>query len=135
MKRIALIVLLLVVFSSCFLFARVPRHAFRADPTYSSALAAANQFLHAWQTQDRETGIMMLADSARQRVSRDRLEQFFSPTANAAFEIRRGKRLHSGEYVFPVVLFGLPDVPSRPHAGRIILTRSGKDDWAVTRLP
>jgi hypothetical protein len=117
------------------LFARVPRSRAQVDPNYSSALAAANQFLHAWQSQDHETEIMMLSDSVRQRVPRERLEEFFSPAAGAAFEIQHGRKLNASEYVFPVVLFGLSTAASRPHIGKIVMTRSGKDDWAVTRLP
>src|SRR5436190_14212564 len=85
-----------------------PQHQ-KVDPSYSSALAAANRFLHAWQTQDHETGLMMLTDGARQRVSSERLQEFFSPGAEAAFEIQHGKRINGGEYVFPVVLFGFSE--------------------------
>jgi hypothetical protein len=105
------------------------------DPGYSSALATANRFLHAWQTQDHETGIMMLSDAARQRVSPDQLQEFFSPAASAAFEIEHGKRLNAGEYAFPVVLFGLARSHDRAHICRIVVIRAGKDDWAVDKLP
>ena len=44
----------------------------------TSALAAANRFLQAWQNQDRETGLLMLTDDAKQASSEDRLEAFFS---------------------------------------------------------
>ena len=104
------------------------------DDAYSSALAAANRFLHAWQTEDHETGMMMLTDSARQHTTREHLKQFFSSGSQAAFEIKHGRRLNPGEYVFPVVLFGLAEPPSRPYASKIIITKSG-DDWAIDRLP
>jgi len=106
-----------------------------ADPGYSSALAAVNRFLHAWQMQDQETGIMMLSDAARQRVSPDQLQEFFSPAASAAFEIEHGKRLNAGEYSFPVVLFGLAGAHDRAHICRIVVTHAGTGDWAVDRLP
>ena len=105
------------------------------DPAYSSALAAVNRFLHAWQTQDHETGIMMLTDSARQQVSRKQLQDFFSPNGDAAFEIRRGHRLSSGEYAFPVVLFGSSSDEPQPRTREIVIVKSGKDDWAVGKLP
>ena len=105
------------------------------DPSYSSALAAANQFLHAWQAQDHEAGIMMLNDAARERVSADKLQDFFSPTAQAAFEIQHGKRMKSGQYAFPVVLFGESETSSRPHACTLVILRAGKNEWAVDRLP
>jgi hypothetical protein len=99
------------------------------------ALAAANRFLHAWQTQDHETGIMMLSDEARQTMTRDRLQEFFSPGPDAAFEIQHGQRLSSGEYAFPVVLFGLSKDPPHAYVCSLEIAKSGKDDWAVNRLP
>jgi hypothetical protein len=105
------------------------------DPWYSSALAAANQFLHAWQAQDHESGIMMLSDAARERASADRLQDFFTPSAGAAYEIQHGRRVKSGAYEFPVVLFGESETSSRPHACTLVILRSGKNDWAVDRLP
>jgi hypothetical protein len=104
------------------------------DPSYSSALAAANRFLHAWQTQDHETGIMMLTDAARHQVSPDKLQAFFSPTDRAAYEIQRGRRVNGGEFVFPVVLFGTAQ-NSQPRVCRLVILRTGKDDWEVNRLP
>lgn len=109
-------------------------HRTHADPAYSAALQAADRFLHAWQTQDHEAGIMMLSDHARELVSPDQLQQFFAPDANAAFEIEHGGRRKSGAYVFPVVLFGASSA-HRVHFGEIVIVRSGKDDWAVERLP
>lgn len=105
------------------------------DPEYSSALATANRFLEAWQSQDHETGMMMLTDAAREHSSRDRLQKFFSSRSPAAFEIHHGKRLNPGEYVFPVVLFGFSDPPSRPHVSKIVITRLRQTEWAIDRLP
>ncbi len=133
-SRIALS--LLVCFVSVLSYARVPKSSSRSlDPAYSSALAAANRFLYAWQTQDHETGIVMLTDAARQHTSPELLQIFFSPGPQAAFEIKRGKRIGPGEYGFPVALFGFSSTSSRPHYCRIIVTRAGKDDWAVDKLP
>jgi hypothetical protein len=135
-RRITFTVLCCCLFASTLLAhpSKHARHA-AADPSYSAALATANRFLHAWQTQDHETGIMMLSDAARQQVSPERLQEFFSPDGSAAFEIEHGKRLNAGEYVFPIALFGLTG--SRDHAQicRIVVTRAGKDDWAVDKLP
>jgi hypothetical protein len=134
--RFRVVLILLSCFASTALFARVPKANSRAiDPGYSSALAAANRFLHAWQSQDHETGIIMLTDSARQHASRERLQDFFSPGPDASFEIERGRRISPGEYAFPVVLFGTADTSARPRYCKIIVTRSGKDDWAVDKLP
>lgn len=77
----------------------------------------------------------MLTDSARQQVSREQLQEFFSPNGDAAFEIRRGHRLSSGEYAFPVVLFGSSSDEPQPRTREIVIVKSGKDDWAVGKLP
>ncbi len=135
-RRIVLVVVFFFCVFSEILFARVGKSSARSlDPAYSSALAAANRFLHAWQTQDHETGIVMLTDAARQRTSPELLQIFFSPGPQAAFEIKHGKRIGPAEYGFPVALFGFSSTSSRPHYCRIIVTRAGKDDWAVDKLP
>ena len=111
-----------------------------ADPDYVAALAASNRFLHAWQTQDHETGLVMLTDAAKAHTSEDRLETFFSwvPAAQPAFEINRGKKLKAGRYSFPVVLFDVSSGARKSrHArySRIVVVRAGKDDWAIDKLP
>ncbi len=78
---------------------------------------------------------MMLSDAARQSLSPDKLQNFFSPGPDAAYEIARGKRVNSAAYEFPVVLFGASSAPSRPHVCRVVVTRSGKSDWSVDKLP
>ena len=135
MRRVALPFLLFL--SICpGSFAHTHKNAARAiDPLYGSALAAANRFLHAWQAEDHETGIMMLSDSARQHVSPDRIQSFFSPGPDAAYEIARGKRVNSAAYAFPVVLFDGSNTPTRRHVCTVILTRSGKNEWTVDKLP
>ncbi|HXU18370.1 MAG TPA: hypothetical protein VN708_24900 [Terriglobales bacterium] len=116
-------------------FARPARsRAWTPDSSYSSALRAANRFLHAWQAEDHETGILMLTDQAREQASPDKLQEFFSPGDHAAYEIKRGRRLNAGEYVFPVVLFGTSQ-NSQPRAGRLLIIHAGKNEWAVNRLP
>lgn len=76
----------------------------------------------------------MLTDAARQEVSDDKLQEFFSPGDHAAFEIQRGRRINGGEFVFPVALFGTTQ-NERPRASRLVIMRTGKDEWAVNRLP
>ncbi len=71
------------------------------DPGYTSALAAANRFLQAWQNQDHETGLLMLTDAAKQNSSRIALEVFFSSGHDAAYEIARGKKLKAGSLRIP----------------------------------
>lgn len=129
--------LLSILLLSLALDARVERntHHSTADPSYSSALQAADRFLHAWQTQDHEAGIMMLSDRARQRVSPEQLQQFFSPAASAGYEIAHGRLRRSGTYEFPVVLFGTTTSSRHAYFSRIVIVRAGKDDWMVERLP
>jgi len=104
------------------------------DPGYVFALAAANHFLHAWQTGDTENGMVMLGEGIRHSQNSDKLEQFFSNGTDRAFEITRG-RGHAGRYTFPVVLF----TPRGSHVTRkfseIVLVDTGKNDWVVDRLP
>ncbi len=78
---------------------------------------------------------MMLSDAARERASADKLQDFFSPSAQAAYEIQRGKRVRNGEYAFPVVLFGESETSLKPHACTLVILRAGKNEWAVNRLP
>ena len=128
---------LLVVFLSVPLWSHTAKskRQTKADPNYRSALQAADRFLHAWQTQDHEAGIMMLSDHARQPISPQQLQQFFSPEANAAYEIEHGLRRKSGAYTFPVVLFGMANSSKHAYFGQIMIVRSGKSDWVVERLP
>ncbi|HMD18393.1 MAG TPA: hypothetical protein VKH18_17130 [Terriglobales bacterium] len=105
-----------------------------SDPGYAFALAAANHFLHAWQTADAENGMVMLSDHIRHTQNPDQLEQFFFSATDRAFEITRGHG-HPGRYSFPVVLV----TPRGSHVTRkfseIILIETGKNDWVVDKLP
>jgi hypothetical protein len=116
--------------------ARTRAATVRVDGDYVSALAAANRFLSAWQNQDREDGLVMLTDAARQGRSEDQLADFFSPGDGAAYEVGRGVKLNVGRYSFPVTLletkFGHR---VRSVASDVIVVRLGRDDWAVDRLP
>ncbi|HSZ63053.1 MAG TPA: hypothetical protein VK828_14720 [Terriglobales bacterium] len=113
------------------------KHADTLDPGYVFALAAANHFLHDWQTGDAENGMVMLSDTLRHSQDADRVEEFFSNATNRAFEITRGKG-HSGRYTFPVVLV-TPRGSSSTHIMRkfseIVLIDTGKNDWVVDKLP
>ena len=110
------------------------------DGEYVSALGAANRFLHAWQVQDHETGVLMLTDAAKRRVSEEALDAFFSAGAarEESFEINRGKRLAPGRYEFPIVLWHTASGKNgKPHPSysKIVVVRTGKDDWAIDKLP
>ncbi|HKS77005.1 MAG TPA: hypothetical protein VJQ82_27600 [Terriglobales bacterium] len=110
------------------------------DEEYVSALGTANRFLHAWQVQDHETGVLMLTDAAKQHMSEDALDAFFSlgPGREEGFEIIRGKRLAPGRYEFPVVLWHtVSGKNGKPHPSysKIVVVRTGKDEWAIDKLP
>lgn len=110
------------------------------DGEYVSALATANRFLHAWQVQDHETGVLMLTDEAKRHLSEDSLEAFFStaPSVEESFEITRGKKLEPGRYLFPVVLWRTPTGKNgklHPSYSTIVVVRTGKEEWAIDKLP
>jgi hypothetical protein len=105
-----------------------------SDPAYAYALAAANRFLHAWQTGDVEAGMVLLGDRVRRSQDADTLEQFFSTTTDRAFEIERGRR-HHGRYSFPVVFVTATGSNVTRRSSEIILVDAGKNDWVVDKLP
>ena len=111
------------------------------DRDYASALATADRFLHSWQTQDEESGLLLLTDRVRQHTDESKLRGFFSLGRNFSpgFEIGRGKRLSGTRYRFPVALFvgdgGHPRRPARAQAYALIVVRIGQEDWAIDRLP
>jgi hypothetical protein len=105
------------------------------EPGYVSALAAADRFLQAWQSGDVENGMVLLSSHAREKATSDVVEKFFSDAGPSAYEIGRGRRLMRGRYEFPVVLVA----PSKNHARRrfssIVIVDTGRNDWAVDKLP
>lgn len=110
------------------------------DRDYVAALATADRFLHAWQTQDEESGLLLLTDRVRRRTDESALQDFFSASrARSSFEIARGKKLAPGRYQFPVSLFeGQSETTrrwTRPQASTLIVVKAGKDDWAIDKLP
>jgi hypothetical protein len=136
MWRFYFLVLLLPALTAPCCFAHKARSApARVDGAYVSALAAANRFLNAWQAGDKETGIVMLSDLAREHTSPEQLQEFFSPGSTPAYEIAAGKRLKRGTYSFPIVLFDTSAGPVARRAGRMIMQRRGNSEWAVGQLP
>ncbi|MGC2193085.1 MAG: hypothetical protein WA628_00310 [Terriglobales bacterium] len=110
------------------------------NSNYVSALATANDFLHAWQTQDQETGTLLLTDQLKQRTAEESLNSFFSSAVRPqSFEIGRGKKLGAGRYQFPISLFARSAKASsrwtRPRTSALIVVRAGKSDWAIDKLP
>jgi hypothetical protein len=111
------------------------------DTDYILALGAANDFLRAWQTQDREAGILLLTDRVKQRSSAEALLEFFSRKACRAqsFEIARGTKLAPGRYRFPVALFQQPAGGGskwiRPQTSTLVVVRTGASEWSIDKLP
>src|SRR6185437_3147964 len=122
MQREVLSIIVITLFSLNSFAHTHRKHPAAIDPSYSSALATANRFLNAWQTEDHETGIVMLSDSARQHASSDELQNFFAPGPDAAYEIAHGKKTGSGRYAFPVVLFGTASL--KPRTSTIVVCRN-----------
>ena len=111
-----------------------------ADRDYVSALTAANDFLHAWQVQDGETGILLLSDSVKHHSSPDLIEAFLQPAVGTtrSYEISHGKKMKDGSYSFPVTLFELASGKTgtvKPHYTQIVVVKAGKNDWAIDKLP
>lgn len=112
------------------------------DPDYLSALAAANNFLHAWQAHDEESGMLLLSDNLREHSTADAVSFFFSAHPQQAYEIARGRKLAPGRYQFPITLWQSPPSRSgaatphpRPVSTTLVVTRTPKDDWLVDNLP
>jgi hypothetical protein len=118
---------------------RPARNRAGLDDAYISALAVANRFLQAWQSHDQETAVLLLTNAAKQHCSEDRLDSFFSTDSRAAYEIGRGRKLQTGRYVFPLTIFvgsgASSRASARPHYTELIVTKTGKNDWAVDKLP
>jgi hypothetical protein len=139
--RLAVSILLLSVSLSVSLSGKTRNSgASPVDRNYVVALSAADRFLHAWQTDDEEAGLLMLTDRLKQHSSEDVVHQFFSVhPARASYEIGRGRKLSSGRYEFPVVLFQSASQNGprwmHPQSSALILVKSGKSDWAIDKLP
>jgi hypothetical protein len=127
-----------IVPSILFAKSKVTAHV---DSDYVLALGTANDFLRAWQTQDKEIGILLLTDRLKQRTSEDVLENFFSCMVgkSQSFEIARGKKVAPGRYRFPVSLFQKPASPGarwlRPQTSSLVVVRTGGSEWSIDKLP
>jgi hypothetical protein len=113
------------------------RPAAALNPGYLPALAAADHFLQAWQSGDVENGMALLTSHAREKVTTEVLEGFFSNSGPSAYEIDRGKLLKRGRYEFPVVFVSAASQNVRAHRrfSSIVIVDTGHGDWAVDKLP
>ena len=137
-SRLAACLFLLTIFLTTPVWTRSHGHPAKqenpSDPGYVFALAAANHFLHAWQTGDVENGMVLLGDRVRNSQNADKLEHFFSNGTDRAFEITRGHG-HHGLYSFPIVLVTLRGSHVTRRFSEITLIETGKNDWVVDKLP
>jgi len=104
---------------------------------YLSALATANRFLHAWQSEDHEAGLLLVSDDAKQRTSEERFEKFFTPSGDVqrGFQIGQGTKMKTGRYSFPVKLYERSAGASRVRTSQLLVVNSGGDEWVVDKLP
>jgi hypothetical protein len=118
---------------------KAPASPTAVDRDYIAALVTANRFLNARQSHDQETGILLLTDGVKTHISEEYLSTFFSSDAQTTYEIARGKKLAFGRYSFPVTLFEVTSAPARnwthPRSSQIVVTKTGRDDWAIDKLP
>jgi hypothetical protein len=127
---------LLTIFLATPAWSRPHKPEAPADAGYVFALAAANHFLHAWQTGDLENGMVLLSDGLRHSQSADQMEDFFSnaKTQIRSYEITTGHG-NPGHYTFPIVLV----TPRGSHLSRkfseITMIEAGKNDWVADKLP
>jgi hypothetical protein len=115
--------------------AATARPAAALDPGYVAALGAADHFLQAWQAGDVESGMVLLTGHAKEAATTDAVDKFFSGMRPSAYEIGRGKLLKRGRYEFPVVLVSTSKNQARRRFFRIVIVDTGKNDWAVDKLP
>jgi hypothetical protein len=137
LNRVTLLWLILVLLPSAASAKTRVRNASVTDADYVAALAAVDHFLCAWQTQDHEAGLLMLTDGLKKHVSEGQIEQFFSAGSSRqeAYLIRAGKKLKAGRYSFPVALLQSRTGTVHRRFSEIVVLRTGKDDWAIDKLP
>jgi hypothetical protein len=135
--RLRLLSLLLSIFLLLSLSSAKTPPASTPDPGYLPALAAADHFLQAWQNGDAENGMALLSSHARENVTTDVLERFFSNSGSFAYEIERGKLVKRGRYEFPIVFISAESKNARTHRrlSSLVMVNTGHNDWAVDKLP
>jgi hypothetical protein len=105
------------------------------EPGYAAALAAADHFLQAWQSGDVENGMVLLSSHAKETATTEVVEKFFSNSGSSAYEIGRGKLWKRGRYEFPVILVGNSKNHARRRFCSIVMVDTGRNEWAVDKLP
>jgi hypothetical protein len=106
------------------------------DSNYIAGLATANRFLAAWQGNDQAAAMPLITNRAKQQTTEDGVDKLFSGSSTRAFEITHGRALRQGRYQFSIVLLQTDDSGrARRRFAELIITNTGKNDWAVDKLP
>ena len=106
------------------------------DANYISALNIANRFLEAWRNNDPSAAMPLLTNHAKQQSTEDGIDKLFDGPTTRGFEVPHGKAVRAGRYSFPLVLLQTDDSGhTRRKFGEIIILNTGKNDWAVDKLP
>lgn len=78
----------------------------------------------------------LLTNRAKQQSTEEGVDKLFSGPSTRAFEIAHGRHLREGRYEFTIVLLQADDSGhTRRRFGELIVTNTGKNDWAVDKLP
>jgi len=106
------------------------------DANYISALNIANRFLEAWRNNDPSAAMPLLTNHAKQQSTEDGIDKLFYGLSTRAFEVTHGKAVRAGRYSFPLLLLQTDDSGrTRRKFGEIVILNTGKNDWAVDKLP
>jgi len=106
------------------------------DSNYIAGLATANHFLAAWQSNDQAAAMPFITNRAKQQSTEEGIDKLFSGSSTRAFEITHGRALRQGRYQFSIVLLQTDDSGhTRRRFAEIVITNTGKNDWAVDKLP
>jgi len=107
-----------------------------SDANYVAALEIADRFLAAWQSNDSAAAMPLITNRAKQQSTEEGIEKLFSGPTARAFEIPHGRALRAGRYVFSAVLLQTEDSGrARRRFAEFVVVNTGKNDWAVDKLP
>ena len=78
--------------------------------------------------------MVLLSDGVRHSENPDKVEQFFAGTNDRGFEISRGTG-NQDRYRFAVVLVTNQSGRTRRRSSEMVMVNTGRNDWAVDKLP
>ena len=87
---------------------------------------------------DEEAGLLLLTDTVKKTSTEDKVEAFFTSAPIATYEIGRGKKLKPGLYAFPLALYSSAPGKEKlchPRYSLLNVVKTGKEDWAIDKLP